>query len=128
MNPYQHDLTGTEQLDTERTVIIDPVTGQTVTIGARIERIRLDAHGQHRDVLHVVAPTADHEQLLFPYARPLATCACCGIQPLARPFRCAACQRPTCIACRVMQGDVTLCRDCGKTTFLQRLLSWLGNL
>lgn len=127
-NPYQTPDTS-EQLETERMVVIDPVTGATITIGARVERITTDASGgQRRDVMHIVAPSADGEHLLFPYKRPLAACVCCGVQPLLRPFRCANCNRPMCAACRIVEEDVVFCRECGRKSLLRRFLEWLTKL
>ncbi len=58
-NPYQ-STNRSEELATERTVIIDPATGEVLTIGARIERHTIDESGQERrDVMHVVVPSAD---------------------------------------------------------------------
>ena len=127
-NPY---LTPTpaEELETERTVIVDPSTGETVTIGARIERLSVDVHGrQRRDVLHAVAASADHAQLLFPFAQPLWRCCICGAQPLVKPFFCSACGRPVDAACRVIENDLVLCRECGHKSLLRRFLAWLLEL
>ncbi|HEV7428790.1 MAG TPA: hypothetical protein VGQ46_20755 [Thermoanaerobaculia bacterium] len=127
MNPYR-DATP-EQRETERTVIIDPATGEISTIGARLERLAVDAAGRlHREIVHVVLPSADAQELLFPYGEKLYACACCHAQPLVQPFRCAACARPMCAACRVIDHDVTLCAACGKKTLLQQVVAWLADL
>ncbi|HSQ05213.1 MAG TPA: hypothetical protein VLN59_14305 [Burkholderiales bacterium] len=124
-NPYR-DPTPIEHVETERTVIVDQITGAITTIGARVERISIDAEGrQRREVTHAVAASADHAQLLFPYDQPLWRCAVCGAQPLAKPFFCAACARPVCAACRVIANDVVLCRDCGSVPWWVRFFRWL---
>jgi hypothetical protein len=127
MNPYQHDQSTVEQLDTERTVIIDPVTGETMTIGARIERVLMDATGrQQHDVLHVVAPSADGAQLLFPYNEPLYACGVCGARPLVHAHQCRACGRYVCS----QHYDVTTqaCTVCSARSWWEELLAWLGQL
>lgn len=127
MNPYND--TTPEQREIERTVIIDPATGAVVTIGARMERLTADATGSlQREIVHVVIPSADAQELLFPYKERLFECAICHARPLVQPFRCASCQRPICAACRVVEEDVTLCAACGKKTFLQQVLGWLAKL
>lgn len=129
MNPYQHDQTAVEQIETERTVIIDPATGIPITIGARIERLRLDATGQQkREIVHIVAPSADGQQLLYPYAQKLFSCAICGARPLVRSSRCDACGRHICDACRSIENDVTRCTACGTTPWWQKVFTWLGKL
>src|SRR5258708_26451615 len=85
-NPYLAP-TSAEELETERTVIVDPLTGAITTIGARIERLSVDAHGrQRRDVLHAVAASADHAQLLSPFSQPLWPSAISVPRPLVHPF------------------------------------------
>lgn len=140
-NPYQtHD--SAEQLETERTVIIDPVTGGSITIGARIERTTTDAEGhERRDVLNAVTASADHAELLFPFKQPLWRCCICGAQPLVKPFFCGApaieastvattigCGRPICAADRVIDNDVVLCAECGHVPWWQKFLRWLTDL
>ena|SRR5581483_6639814 len=125
-NPYQ--APSGEQLETERTVIVDP-SGATITIGARIERITTDDAGnERRDVLNAVTASADHAELLFPYANPLWRCAVCGAQPLAKPFFCAVCRRPVDAACVIFQDEVVLCRDCGHVPWWLRCYRWLLDL
>src|SRR5258708_14004482 len=93
-NPYLAP-TPAEELETERTVIVDPLTGAITTIGARIERLSVDAHGrQRREVLHAVAASADHAQLLFPFSQPLWRCAVSAAPPLVQPLFSIACRRP----------------------------------
>lgn len=124
-NPYL-DPTPVDQVETERIVTVDPVTGAITTIGARVEHLTIDAAGrQQRDVTHAIAASADHAHLLFPFAQPLWRCAICGAQPLAKPFFCAACGRPICAACRVLQNDLILCRDCGALPWWARFFRWL---
>ena len=41
-NPYRPGPTSAEQRETERTVIVDPVTGAVTVIGARMERLAVD--------------------------------------------------------------------------------------
>jgi hypothetical protein len=128
-NPYQATGTPVETLDTERTIIIDPATGATVTIGARIERVVLDATGrQQREVVHVVAPSADGQQLLYPYQHALYACGSCGAQPLVHAARCAVCGRHTCDACRILAEERTFCPTCGHTPWWARALTWLADL
>ncbi len=126
MNPYQLDATS-EQVETERTVIIDPLTGETITIGARIERTLLDATGrQQHDVLHVVAPSADGKQLLFPYNEPLYACGICAARPLVHAPRCDTCGRHVCAP---HYNDATKrCATCDARPWWQELLAWLGQL
>jgi hypothetical protein len=128
-NPYRPGPTSGEQRETERTVIVDPVTGAVTVIGARMERLAVDEAGRlQREIVHVVLPSADAQQLLFPYSEKLYECACCHAQPLVQPFRCGACNRPICAGCRIIDDNVTLCRECGKKTLLQQVLGWLADL
>jgi len=127
-NPYQ-GTSRTEELETERTVIVDPATGEVFTIGARIERIVTDDAGQERrDIMNVVVPTADGKQLLFPYNEPLYTCAACGARPLVHATQCAACGRFICDACRVMSDAGIICRNCDEKPLWLRAWLWLTNL
>lgn len=127
-NPYLDNATPLETLATERTVIVDPVTGATVTIGARIERLRVDASGmQVRDVTNLVASSADGQQLLFPYRQALYACACCGAKPLVRATRCVSCGRYMCDACRVIT-TIVICRACDAKPLWLRGWEWLTTL
>ncbi|HTD83287.1 MAG TPA: hypothetical protein VK648_05785 [Gemmatimonadaceae bacterium] len=128
-NPYQ-STTRTEELSTERTVIIDPATGEVITIGARIERTMIDeASGQERrDVMNVVVPTADGKQLLFPYNEPLYACASCGAKPLVHAMQCAACGRFMCDACRIKTEAGIICRTCADKPWWAKAWEWLTNL
>jgi hypothetical protein len=128
-NPYQ-STTRTEEVETERTVIIDPATGEVITIGARIERITIDeATGrERRDVMNIVVPTPDGKQLLFPYDEPLYRCTCCGAGPLVHAERCAACGRFICDACRVVTEAGIICRKCDEKPLLVRICKWIADL
>lgn len=128
-NPYQN-TTRTEQIETERTVIIDPTTGAVITIGARIERITIDeATGQERrDVMNIVVPTADGKQLLFPYNEPLYRCTCCGAGPLVHAEQCAVCGRFMCDACRVVTEAGIICRKCDEKPLPVRIYKWIADL
>src|SRR5438045_3424624 len=93
------------------TLLITVAYHAIAVIGARMERLAVDeAGGLQREIVHVVLPSADAQQLLFPYSEKLYECACCHAQPLVQPFRCAACARPICAACRIIDDNVTLCR------------------
>jgi hypothetical protein len=127
-NPYLDNATSVETLATERTVIVDPVTGATVTIGARIERLRVDPSGtQVRDVTNLVASSADGQQLLFPYRQALFACGCCGAKPLVHATRCASCGRHMCDACRVITS-IVICQQCDAKPFWLRVWEWLTTL
>lgn len=129
-NPYQPTDATLETLDTERTIIIDPVTGIPVTIGARIERLVLDPNSgrQHRELVHVVAASADGQQLLYPYQQTLYSCVSCGARPLVQAIRCARCGRHLCDACRIIEDERTFCQSCGKKSWWERALRWLADL
>jgi len=127
-NPYLDNATPVETLAIERTVIVDPLTGATVTIGARIERQRVDPYGaQVRDVTNFVASSADGQQLLFPYRQALFACACCGAKPLVHATRCASCGRFMCDACRVITS-IVICQQCDAKPLWLRAWEWLTNL
>jgi len=128
-NPYQ-STTRSEEIETERTVIIDPITGETITIGARIERITIDeATGQERrDVMNVVVPTPDGKHLLFPYEEPLYRCTCCGAGPLVHVEQCAACGRFICDACRVVTEAGIICRACADKPWWVKAWEWITDL
>jgi hypothetical protein len=130
MNPYQTTPSPVEQRDTERTVIVDPATGETITIGARVDRVLLDptTGASHHEVTHVIVPAADGQELLFPYAERLYQCSHCGARPLLQPFTCSSCRAHLCRNCRVLTDDQILCPACGKTSLLAQVLSWLANL
>lgn len=128
MNPYLTD-DSSEQVETERTVIIDPTTGEMITIGARIERTTIDVQGhERRDVMNIVVPSADGKQLLFPYNEPLYMCSVCGRQPLVHAEQCAACGRFCCDSCRVQADDAVICRSCDAKPLFARILTWLSDL
>jgi hypothetical protein len=127
-NPYQN-TNRVEEIETERTVIIDPATGEVITIGARIERITTDdAGGERRDVMNVVVPSADGKQLLFPYNEPLYACGVCGRQPIVHAEQCSACGRFICDACRVQTEAGIICRKCDEKPFWLRAWQWLTDL
>ena len=127
-NPYLDNATPIETLATERTVVVDPITGATVTIGARIERQRVDPSGtQVRDVINLVSSSADGQQLLFPYRQALFSCACCGAKPLVHATRCASCGRHMCDACRVITS-IVICQQCDAKPLWLRAWLWLTNL
>jgi len=127
-NPYQ-STNRTEEIQTERTVIIDPVTGDVITIGARIERITIDEAGQEqRDVMNIVVPTPDGKHLLFPYNEPLYRCTCCGAGPLVHAAQCTACGRFICDGCRVVTEAGIICRQCDEKPLWLRAWLWLTNL
>jgi hypothetical protein len=130
MNPYQATTTPVEQRETERTILVDPVTGETLTIGARVDRVLLDpaTGASHHEVTHVIVPAADGQALLFPYAERLYACSHCGARPLLQPFTCSACRAHLCRHCRVTTDDHVLCPACGKTSLLSKVLHWLATL
>jgi hypothetical protein len=128
-NPYQ-STSRTEEIETERTVTIDPLTGELFTIGARIERTTVDeATGQERrDIMNVVVPTPDGKQLLYPYKQPLYRCTCCGTGPLVHASQCSACGRFICDACRVQTDAGIICRRCDKKPWWKRAWKWITDL
>jgi hypothetical protein len=125
-NPYQ-TATRTEEVATERTVTIDPATGEVITIGARIERTTIDdVTGQERrDVMNIVVPTADGKHLLFPYEQALYRCACCSAGPLVHAQQCSGCGRFSCDACRVITEAGVLCRRCDEKPLWLRICKWI---
>ena len=129
-NPYHDSATSFETIATERTLLVDPATGATITIGARVEHVTVDAvtGRQHREVTHLVACSADGQQLLFPYKQALFACACCGARPLMHATRCSACGRFVCDACRVLLPTGTICRDCDRKPWWLRVCQWITNL
>ena len=129
-NPYLDRDHPLETIETERTVIIDPVTGAMMTIGARIDRTIADpVTGQERrEILHVVTPSADGQALLFPYKQQLYRCGVCGAHPLVHATRCLKCRRWSCAPCTITIGDATACRACTQQPFWKRALAWLTDL
>lgn len=125
MNPYQNS-DPVETVDAERTVIIDPVTGEQVTIGARIERLRIDERGEHREVLHVVVPSADGKQLLFPYKEALYACSVCGAKPLVQARQCARCGGFVCLG--HLDPERGLCAQCAHESWWVKAVKWLIEL
>ena len=125
-NPYTNPSIGFETVETEHTVLLDRLTGATLPLGARIERITIDANGkQARDVVNIVARSADGEELLYPYQQPLYTCSRCGARPLTSAHRCRNCNRFVCGTCRTFDGR---CRNCARIPWWRRTLRWLAAL
>lgn len=127
-NPYQHPPQ--DQVFVQRTVMIDP-TGAPVTLSAVTERTIIGADGQRVTEITTAFPQTA-EGVLLHEPRTVYRCASCGVQPLLRVMRCAACGRATCAPCTTFVEGATVCRPCAHIPWWAVLLklilagaSWL---
>jgi len=128
-NPYEDQHEFATQVNIEEGIIIDPVTGRPRHIGGRIDRLVLDpATGQYvTKTTHVVVPSADGEQLQFPFAKQLFQCEVCKQAPLTEATRCVRCQRYLCGRHRIKTKYGILCVYC-LPPWWKRFLSWWGDV